>query len=103
MCDCYQHKCNHKDCNVRIPMHLEDYSTGRDEVEVFCGSHIPEKSDRKDGVLWSIGQGKSKSKIFIRALTKDARTHWKGNHYNGDGGCEYIEAFGKPIKKGKKK
>ena len=93
MCDCYQHKCNHENYNVRIPIHLEDFSTGRDEVEVFCGSHIPEKSKRKDGVLWRIKQCKSSSKIFVRALTQNAKDHW--NCYNG--GCEQIEVFGKPI------
>jgi len=84
-------------------MHLEDYSTGRDEVEVFCGSHIPEKSERKDGVLWSIGQGKSKTKIFIRSLTQNAKKHWKGNCYNGVGHHELMEEFGeKPLKRVKR-
>lgn len=97
MCDCYQHKCNHNDCNIRIPMHLEDFETEREEVEVFCGSHIPSKSERTDGVVWSVRQGKTKSKIFVRALTKNAKNHWKGNHYNG--GCRCIEAFGKIKRK----
>lgn len=91
MCDCYYHKCNHEGCNVRIYMHLEDFSTERNEIEVFCGSHIPDKLNRKDGVLWSIEKGKSKSKIFIRSLTENAKRHWEGNCYNGE--CEPIEIF----------
>jgi len=77
-------------------MHLEDFSTERNEIEVFCGSHVPEKSKRKDGVLWSIEKGKSRSKIFVRALTENAKSHWEGNCYNGE--CKPIEVFGKPNK-----
>lgn len=82
-------------------MHLEDFSTKRKEIEVFCGSHIPEKSERKDGVLWYIGCGKTRSRIFVRSLTENAKKHWKGNCYNGE--CEPIEIFGKELKKDKNK
>ena len=91
MCDCYSHKCNHPGCNVRIPIHLEDYETGRDEIKVFCGSHIPKNRD--DGVLWTWKQGKSKTRVFIKALTDNAKNHWEGNSINDEG--NYIEIFGK--------
>jgi len=78
-------------------MHLEDFDTERDEVEVFCGSHIPPKSERKDGVVWSVQHGKNNSKIFVRALTQNAKNHWKGNYYNGC--CKQVEVFGESISK----
>jgi hypothetical protein len=77
-------------------MHLEDFSTDRDEIEVFCGSHIPDKQNRKNGVLWLVGQGKSTTRIFVRSLTRNAKSHWEGNCFNGN--CRYIEAFGKSRK-----
>lgn len=93
MCDIYDAKCEKKDCNVLIDMHLEDFATERDEIEVFCGSHTPPKENRRDGVLWKVKKGKSNTRIFVRALTKNARTHWEGNCYNDD--CIPIEIFGK--------
>jgi len=100
MCDCYTHVCDHKDCNTPIDMHLEDFATKRSEVEVFCSSHLPPKSKRIDGVLWEVRRGKSKFRIFVRSLTKNARKHWRGNHYNG--GSSSTEEFGKPAKQKKK-
>jgi len=93
MCDCYVHGCNHKTCSFEINMHLGDFETGRDEIEVFCGSHIPK--ERCNGVLWQYRQGKAKSKIFIKCLTLNAKKHWKANHKNG--GCDAIEIFGKKV------
>lgn len=34
MCDCYMAKC--AGCGRGVPMHLGDFDTGRDEVDVFC-------------------------------------------------------------------
>lgn len=99
MCNCYSHKCDHENCNVLIHMHLEDFETEPREVEVFCGSHIPPKSERLDGVLWSVKHDKSNSRIFVRSLTKNAKRHWRGNCYNGD--CKSIEVFGRSKKRGK--
>ena len=39
MCDCYGEKC--KECEEVIPIHLGDYETSRDEIEVYCKEHIP--------------------------------------------------------------
>jgi hypothetical protein len=33
-------------CGEKLPVHLGDYETGRDEVEVFCEKHIPENNCR---------------------------------------------------------
>lgn len=83
MCDCYEHKC--AECDEVLDMHLEDYSTDRDEIEVFCDKHIPENLD--DGILWEwsdevIEEPKEWRKIFVRCLTKNARCHSTGNHPN---------------------
>ncbi len=87
MCDVYLHKCNHRGCNTEISMHLEDFATGREEVAVYCGSHIP-----KDvvGVLWYYsdktcydrGLVKRWKQAFVRPLTANAYEHQKGNHPN---------------------
>lgn len=39
MCDIYFAPC--KVCGRIIPMHLGDYETERNEVDVFCSEHIP--------------------------------------------------------------
>ncbi|MBE3085375.1 MAG: hypothetical protein IMZ64_04045 [Bacteroidetes bacterium] len=92
MCDCYAPKCQGPNCNVSIDIHLRDFDTGRDEIEVYCGSHIPKNTN--DGVLWRISQGKSHSKIFIRALTKNAQKNWDGNHPNIAEPYQEIRVFG---------
>ena len=93
MCDIYGARCAKKGCSSVIDMHLEGYETGREEVKVFCGSHIPAKKERKDGVLWRIRKGKSHTRIFVVALTKNARKHWNGNCYNGEDSP--VELFGR--------
>jgi len=42
MCDCYSHKC--KLCDKQLSVHLGDFETGRDEIEVFCSDHIPNEN-----------------------------------------------------------
>ena len=94
MCDCYSHKCNNTRCREKIDMHLEDFNTGRDEIEVYCGEHIP--GDKSDGVLWEFHDDEPDGwggTIFVKCLTDNARHHWRGNHYNGD--CEAVIVFGK--------
>lgn len=84
MCDCYDAKC--KLCDYRIPIHLGDWETPRDEVEIFCHRHIPEdnarvfqmskKSSRSPGDL------KRGEKVAIRALTSRAKKNKNINHPN---------------------
>ena len=86
MCDCYSAKCYATGCAVRIPMHLEDYSTGREEVAVYCGRHIP--ADTSDGRVfrWSEQTSDKRPKrmrrCFIRALTANVRSNADGNTPN---------------------
>ena len=78
MCDCYTDYC--KVCKEPIEMHLEDFNTPQDEIEVYCGKHIP--LDRKDGLVWLYGDKKKDKKAFVRWLTKTARFNSYGNHPN---------------------
>lgn len=90
MCDCYSEKC--KRCDKEIPIHLSDYSTDRDEIEVFCESCLP--SDRKNGILWKYRDSNREpwEVVFIRALTENARNNESGNHPN----MSDIEVIGVP-------
>ena len=87
MCDIYDAEC--EGCGTAIDMHLADYSTGRDEVEVFCHMCIP--AGRGDGVVW-MADG---ARVFVRALTGNAKANWQGNHPNTSP-VFAVEAFGKP-------
>lgn len=89
MCDIYYADC--KVCGKGIDMHLADFSTGRDEVEVFCCDCIPEA--RADGVLWLDDDGR---KVFVRSLTGNARQNADGNHPNA-GNLVLLEMFGDAV------
>ena len=91
MCDIYDAEC--PGCGAGTDMHLADYSTGRDEVEVFCHMCIP--SARVDGVVW-MAEG---ARVFVRALTGNARANWRGNHPNAMGPVA-VEVFGAPRSPG---
>ena len=104
MCDCYTAKCNYGDltsdspvgsCTARVEMHLADFDTRRNEVQVYCEEHTPEKEDRKDGILWAYRDGEKQKwrHTFVRALTENARKNAEGNHPNA-GITKIIEEFG---------
>lgn len=84
MCDCYVHKCEH--CDWMVPMHLEDFSTERDEIQVFCEDHLPE--NMTDGMVWEYNDNEKVKnprkwhKVFVRWLTDNARIHAQGNSPN---------------------
>ena len=87
MCDCYTARC--KNCNREIPMHLGDYATARDEIEVFCTTCLP--ADLSDGALWLWADRDGDdidapigplSLCFMRNLTSNAAACWDGNHPN---------------------
>jgi len=91
--------CENKHCSQEIEMHLADFLTPIDEIEVYCPTHFPK--DRSDGVVWETEphdqdpsiNPKIRSKIFVRCLTDRAKKHWRGNCFNG--GCKPVEEFGK--------
>ena len=86
VCDCYTDKC--RVCGEEVEMHLSDYNTAPEEIEVYCGSHAP--VDKSDGVMWVCGDRKSDMKrVFVRALTDVARDNMSGNHPN----CSFVEIW----------
>jgi hypothetical protein len=78
VCDCYTDHC--KVCKEPIEMHLADFSTGQDEIGVYCERHIPQ--GRKNGLVWLYGDGRMDKKMFVRWLTDNARANAYGNHPN---------------------
>jgi|PlaIllAssembly_1097288.scaffolds.fasta_scaffold26604_4 hypothetical protein len=79
MCDCYEEKCAKRECDAYLPVHLADFETGRDEIQVFCARHIPARNVRifkiRDKIYGRIKMG-------IRYLTANAKKHADGNHPN---------------------
>jgi len=81
MCDCYGHECVM--CKRVIPIHLGDFLTNRDEIEVFCQRHIPR--DKTHGTLFMIADEDEdirRQRVFIRYLTANARKRRVANHPN---------------------
>jgi hypothetical protein len=80
MCDCYTDRC--RDCGAEVEMHLADFATRRDEIEVFCEAHMP--ADRSGGVTWRYRDSDREPwrKAFVRWLTDNARGNASGNHPN---------------------
>jgi hypothetical protein len=87
MCDIYMHKCNHEGCETKIDMHLADFSTGRDEVKVFCRRHTPK--DTSSGVVWRYSDHSILNRpkrmplqCFVVPQTENAKASSDGNHPN---------------------
>ena len=83
MCDCYGEKCHKTGCIATLPVHLGDYDTGREEIEVFCKSHIPKEDCR----VFTLTENHSRHfkkgwKMAIRALTDNARMNKNKNYPN---------------------
>ena len=90
MCDCYDHTC--KLCDVDIPMHLGDFETGSDEIDVFCKYHIPTENVR----VYTLTDSNEGSfpvgyRIGIRDLTENARARKDENHPNLDAYWTVVE------------
>jgi len=41
MCDCYWTYC--KECKEVLPVHIGDFCMPREDIEVYCANHLPEK------------------------------------------------------------
>ena len=79
MCDIYMHKC--KMCKTEIDMHLADFDTDQDEIDVYCHKHIPKNVNW--GVVWNYGDTKKMGeRAYIRSNTKNSINNWEGNHPN---------------------
>ena len=96
MCEIYEHPC--KICKTPIEIHLGNYETSPDEIEVFCKDHIP----KNDVFVWkSTSKGRRRGvqdicdintylKVGIRALTDNARMNKDSNYPNTEN-SEIIE------------
>jgi hypothetical protein len=63
-------------------MHLMDWATKHDEIEVFCKGHIP-KTDVRVFTVIKCGPGLKRGyRVGVRALTENAKQHKNGNHPN---------------------
>lgn len=85
MCDCYMHPCDHPGCEDKIPMHLADFDTGSDEIQVFCERHIPAGAvvyEYSDDEVAMIEDAKNWCKCAIVPLTDNAKANADGNHPN---------------------
>jgi len=85
MCDCYAAKCDHDGCTETLPVHLEDFDTGRDEISVYCAAHLPRTNVRvftlTDDEDAECGYPKG-WRMGIRYLTDNARERADGNEPN---------------------
>lgn len=80
MCDCYGHKC--EKCDTTLDIHLGDYDTGREEIEVYCDEHIPLDTDNGVVWQWSDDEGKKPTdmkRMFIKWRTKNAEENADDN------------------------
>jgi hypothetical protein len=104
MCDIFNAKC--KVCGKKISIHLGDYLTGRNEIEVFCPDHLPKenvvlfhfenrgkaekrlKKEKKYLDKFLLAEAKSNIREFagravgIRPLTENARKYTADENYN---------------------
>lgn len=83
MCDCYDHKCIV--CGDSIPMHLEDFSTEREEVAVFhegCLKKAMKVWEARMGNPESLCHFDMKEDVVVISLTKNAMRHQEGNYPN---------------------
>lgn len=83
MCDCYNHKCAHPECATTMPMHLEDFDTDSDEINVYCEKHLP-STTLHQGTLFRYKDEDEKewSKLFVEPLTENAIANIEGNTPN---------------------
>lgn len=101
MCDIYNAKC--KICGASIQMHLGDYATPREDIDVYCSECRFEDTDcleedgsyfrdmAKDGVLW-----RYTTECVIVPKTELARENIGMNHPNA-GDAKMIGCFGKDF------
>jgi hypothetical protein len=84
MCDCYYHKCS--GCDKKLDMHLADFATGRDEVEVRCGKCMKRMPKPKKPYVVFDCDEKGKfgyvGKMMVVSLTANAVGNADGNHPN---------------------
>ena len=84
MCEIYTAYC--QVCGLPIEMHLGDWLTNQDEIEVFCKGHIP----KENVVVWEASNDLIKHKktlVGVRPLTRNAEMNHGQNHPNS---CDCV-------------
>jgi hypothetical protein len=76
MCDIYFHKC--KTCNNYCEMHLGDFDTTQEEINVYCND-CSKKMPKNNFVLWIDSDG---AFTIVESLTKNAWDNRGMNHPN---------------------
>jgi hypothetical protein len=96
MCNCYNHKCSNKKCDEQIPVHIGDFCTDPENLEVFCPRHLPKRFKDFDGAIWKTTSEESATgghkiskgyRIGIRIKDIKEVDAWCRNHdseYYGD-------------------
>ena len=54
MCDCFNPSCHL--CDRRLPLHIADFCTERENVEVYCAAHVG-KTHQFPGSVWQWKEG----------------------------------------------
>ena len=54
MCDCFNPQCHL--CDERMPLHIADFCTPWENVEVYCTHHVG-KTEDFPGAVWKWGHG----------------------------------------------
>lgn len=95
MCNILAMKCCVEGCSTQMDMHLADFATNPDEIQVYCATHVPRnpKPDKWPNLaIFKIPKNWRKhigsSRVGVNSLTLNALTRVNGNTPNGD--CEVI-------------
>lgn len=86
MCDCYGHKCGV--CGREWPIHLMDFATNREEINVYCEKHFPFTKITSPNPFSKFkikDEDYGNHTIIIEYLTENALDNKDGNHPN----CDY--------------
>jgi len=77
-------------CGKGLPIHLRDWDTKRNEIDVFCSDHIPDTRVR----VFTIQDDRNipdGTKIGIRYLTDNAWEQADGNYPNTGGDDTFVD------------
>jgi hypothetical protein len=78
-----------KICGKILPLHLGDYDTSPEEVEMFCQDHLPCHDIRIFTLTEDDDEYPAYTKFGIRSLTDNARKNKDKNHPNI--GADWME------------